>query len=243
MQLNANVNAQDKIAIERAAALVRSKVHLHKACVRNGFHMPHIKASICTLEYLLRVKDRRVFCPAQEAIKLKACLTPPRKEELLKYIRRIEATIEKSFAIEEKAGRWPDVAWMLQIISTYLPDCEIFKKNYLPKPAAKPEVNVLKELDNADGFFTDLPELQSKKDLSSRRNIWSKTANTLEAKLEKARMQIAKQNERMDKLKKDELLKQSKRMLKSQGKEEANQLLQQMQERQASSEDKIRQQV
>ena len=104
-------------------------------------------------------------------------------------------------------------------------------------------MNVLKELDNADGFFTDLPELQSKKDLSSRRNIWSKTANTLEAKLEKAQMQIAKQNERMDKLKKDELLKQSKRMLKSQGKEEANQLLQQMQERQASSEDQIRQQV
>jgi hypothetical protein len=227
--MNLNINVPDKIAIEKAAALVKSKLHLYKACVRNGFHMPHAKASICTLDYLMRVRERReVFVPKQEAIKLKACLAPPRKEVLLQFIRRIEATLQKSFAIDEKAGRWPDVAWMVQIISTYLPNCEIFDKDYMPKPAAKPEAKLAKDLDNSDGFFTGLPELQSKKDLNSKRNIWSKSANSYEAKLEQAKLAIAKQTERMEHLKTEEQLKQNKRLIKSQSKEESEKLLQQM---------------
>ena len=82
------------------------------------------------------------------------------------------------------------------------------------------------EVDNADGLFDGLPPLTSKKDLASGRKIWEHSRNSKEAKLEKAKLIIAKQTERMAQLERDEEVKQIKRKEKSDQKKALQELIQ-----------------
>jgi hypothetical protein len=52
---NANYNLHDKIAIEEAAQMIRSKVHLYRAMSMKGFHLPNIKSPMVSVDYLLKV--------------------------------------------------------------------------------------------------------------------------------------------------------------------------------------------
>ena len=69
---------------------------------------------------MLAVRERQVFCPKFEEIRLKPCPSPPKKEELLEYIRRMEAEQKVSLGINHE-GPKPNMLWLLAVLSTYLP--------------------------------------------------------------------------------------------------------------------------
>jgi len=94
----------------------------------------------------------------------------------------------------------------------------------LPKAREKPAQELYK-VDNSDGLFDNLPLLTSKKDLASSRNIWEASRNTKEAKMEKAKLIIAKQNERLLQIEREEEIKLIKRKEKGEQKQELQALI------------------
>ena len=55
----------------------------------------------------------------------------------------------------------PDKAWLLDFISTHVPDSEIFKKNYLPPPKAN-KISVNSKLEMPKDFMEGLPPSRRK---------------------------------------------------------------------------------
>ena len=102
-----------------------------------------------------------VWCPRQEAIRIRACPRPPAKAVLVgKFLKLMK---DKSYAgsgglVE---GRQPDKQWLLAVLATLSPDDEIFKKDYLP-PAKKSLVEEQKTINVPNGFFDGLPDSKSK---------------------------------------------------------------------------------
>ena len=64
---------------------------LYEIMVRNSWYLPRIKCSAVTVDYMLAVREGQIFCPKFEDIRLKPCPKPPSKDELMGYIRRLEA--------------------------------------------------------------------------------------------------------------------------------------------------------
>ena len=60
----------------------------------------------------------------------------------------------------------PDAGWILDVLSTYRPDCYIFDKSYIPgieKPIEVNSAGVQRTVDNADGFWSGQPILNDLK--------------------------------------------------------------------------------
>ena len=74
--------------------------------MRHGYHMPALKSSICTLEYLAKVQAAKVWCPLSIDIRLKACPRPPRSSELLQLLQ--EAAEEDGCDLGIAKNKEPD---------------------------------------------------------------------------------------------------------------------------------------
>jgi hypothetical protein len=68
-------------------------------------------------------------------IKLIFCRNPPSRDVLVGFLQKIaKVNGNANFGIDpQKPSQWPDTQWMLQLISTFYPECEIFKRDYMPK--------------------------------------------------------------------------------------------------------------
>jgi len=53
----------------------------------------------------------------------------------------------------------PDKRWMLDVLATYKPDDEIFKKDYLP-PVKATKLSSIKSIEIPKDFFEGLPQSQ-----------------------------------------------------------------------------------
>ena len=162
---NAHVLSSAQVLnLERVASSIRSKDHFHECLVRFGYHLPSSKASACTLKYLDLVKARRVWCPLTTDIRLKACPRQPPLKVLLQLLAEMaeEDDIELGFSMT----KIPDAGWILDVLSTYRPDCYIFDKSYIPgieKPIEVNNAGVQRTVDNADGFWSGQPILNDLK--------------------------------------------------------------------------------
>ena len=124
---------------------------LYEIMVRNSWFLADKKCAWITVEYMLAVREGSIFCPRFEAIRLKACPTPPKKQELMEYLRRLETEQNVTLGLTNE-GPQPNVGWMLAILSTYCPHILLFRKSYTPlklKPARR--------MGNEDNLLTDLP--------------------------------------------------------------------------------------
>ena len=66
---------------EQVANVVRDRESFYSAMLRNGWVLPAYGNSICTLDFMERVRSREVYCPRVDHIKqLPVCLTPPPKD-------------------------------------------------------------------------------------------------------------------------------------------------------------------
>jgi hypothetical protein len=63
--------------------------------VRNGWFLPGKKCVFVTVEYMIAVREGKIFCPRFSDIKLLPCPTPPKKQELMEYLWRLESDIHK----------------------------------------------------------------------------------------------------------------------------------------------------
>ena len=69
------------------AGAVRNKKELYKACLRNGYVMPSMKSSLCTIDFMFLVKAEKIYCPTNETLKgRKACPDSPDLKTLLTFI-------------------------------------------------------------------------------------------------------------------------------------------------------------
>lgn len=59
---------------------------LYKVTLRNGYFLNPLKCKINTMDYLLKVRKKKIFCPLTVNIKLANCADPPPKKEILKAL-------------------------------------------------------------------------------------------------------------------------------------------------------------
>ena len=82
-------------------------------------------------EYMRNVISGKTFCPKFTDVKMLPCPRPPHFDVLMKKFHRI--CTEKNILYSGVDDvHLPDKGWLLTFISTYRPDDEIFKKEYLP---------------------------------------------------------------------------------------------------------------
>ena len=134
--------------------------------------MPELKTSLCTKEFLLKLKDNVIPRPLlQQLTKMNVANPPPLQvlHELL--CESIEANIHKMselqfgqfkelrrLLIKGKA----DKAWYIDMIATLTEGHHvIFERDYVPEPKSRPFDEGF-QVANPDGFFTGLP-MSSKK--------------------------------------------------------------------------------
>ena len=72
---------------EQVAEVIRDRETFYNGMLRNGWVLPNKKQSICTLDFMQRVRAGEIYCPRVEHIKKPAiCVTPPPKETLIEKI-------------------------------------------------------------------------------------------------------------------------------------------------------------
>ena len=85
-----------------------------------------------TKEYMRNVITCKIFCPKYSDIKMLPCPRPPNKEVLLKKFLEIGVTHNfQHTGVDDK--HQPDKHWLMEFVSTFKPDDEIYKKYYLPR--------------------------------------------------------------------------------------------------------------
>ena len=123
--------------------LVNNREDYHNACVKNGFRMPHVKSSLCTLKFMKEVRTGETWVPKLTDVKLAPCPNPPSLEEIrAELVRLIEpnlSTLDNSLKgpvhslmthLKFRAG---DKQFMLDVLSTLTDrNHPYFAKDYLP---------------------------------------------------------------------------------------------------------------
>ena len=72
---------------EQVRALITDRETYYDGMLRNGWKLPKKSQSICTLDFMQRVRSGEIFCPRAHQIKAPAiCLTPPPKADLIDKI-------------------------------------------------------------------------------------------------------------------------------------------------------------
>lgn len=144
------------------------------------------------------IKEKRLFCPTCDNVKIRNCPCPPSTEivrqNLIKTIDEglslkmmDESQIEMFANLKKALERAPaDRPWMLEVLATISQGCEFFNKSYMPPPPQpKNQQNFGQiQVDNNDGFFTGLPVSMSKKKFGG--------ANLLLTPLQRQQQKIAK---------------------------------------------------
>jgi hypothetical protein len=129
---------------------------LYEVAVRNNYHIPKETSAFCTMKYLSAVLRRDVFAPEKHDIKLGACPRLPSQNEVIDAVRELQRTKNINFGLKDKPP-YPPIDWMMDILSTYVPDHKFFKRDYFPEPKASKKKNRA-ELDNQHGVFDGMPD-------------------------------------------------------------------------------------
>ena len=149
-----------------------NKQLFYEAAVRNWWYLPKFKSSIITEDYISDVVNGRVYCPKYSDIKLKPCPKAPDKEILMFKLENIlpQANINLPLGFDEI--HQPDKPWLLAVLATVYPACDIFKKGYVPEPKV-PKYNDTPNVELPDDFLDDLP-LNPKRVKHRKLKIFSK---------------------------------------------------------------------
>lgn len=121
---------QQKVTIEQVQKVINNKAELYEAAVRNGYYLPSIKSSMITEKYLIGIVNGAVWCPQYKDIRLNPCPRPPSKDVLLNKLRNYIKKEKRNVEVDEK--KQPDKQWIINILSTYTPNDEIFSRSYVP---------------------------------------------------------------------------------------------------------------
>jgi hypothetical protein len=138
------------ILVSDAQAQIKTRKDYHRALQWNGYYVPKLSSTLCTNDWMERVREGSVWCPMYRDIRLQACPLPPSKKSVIAALQSAVEVNEKRLGITEH--HQPDLQWALDVLSTMDPYHEVFQKGYTPakrSPGA--------QIHNRDGFFTNLP--------------------------------------------------------------------------------------
>jgi len=131
--------------------------------LRNGWFLPKRKSSICTEQYLKDVLMEKIWCIKYKDVKLLPCPRPPSKQLLIEKFQAMATANKWVTCVTE--DHVPDKRWLLDVLSTFAPQDEIFGKGFYPAPK-KNKLSEIKSVTLPESFLADLPI--SKKKLKRR---------------------------------------------------------------------------
>ena len=161
------------LTLAQAQTLIKDRRGLHTACLINNFRVPEFKSSLCTKDYLLKVKDGKVYTPRLNKVVGAHCVNRPPVKDLHEMLC---AVIEANFGNMDEGMRpafielrrmlekgKADAKWYCDIISTLTNGThQIFSRDYLQPKKTKPWEKDM-EVSNTCGFFDGLPVGDTKK--------------------------------------------------------------------------------
>ena len=157
---------------EQVANVIRDRDTYYDGMLRNGWVLPAKKQSICTLDFMQRVRAHEIYCPRVEHIKQPAvCLTPPPKHILIEKImnaagKREEkgediSSLEVMLDLLLNKKKSADVPFLVQVLHLVDSEDEIFARDYVyRRPVKAKTVATMPLMNNADGFYDNLPQLR-----------------------------------------------------------------------------------
>ena len=164
------------------AESVRKKKELYKACLRNGYVMPSMKSTICTIDFMFEVKATKIYCPTVAQVRgRRACPDPPDVESLKQFI--VVAVAQADYAgrlanIERMAfdtlrerlrKKYANKEWLIDLLWCLDNNHMIFDKNYKYRRPKDYTADYQKLIPNENQFFEGLPELTLEERAMSRR--------------------------------------------------------------------------
>ena len=161
-----------KISLALASKYSGTKKDMHRIMEADGWYLPSCTSSMVTMDFLRDVRAKKVLCPRVDQVRLKSCRHPPKVDLLAEYLingltanyARLFTTVATREAakalMQLLADKKPDSKWLIAVIATYLPTCDIFNKSYRP-PKQEKEISMTSAplVDNSDGLFTDIDGL------------------------------------------------------------------------------------
>jgi len=147
----------------------------HRALQKNNFYMPDFSTGICTKEFMLRVKNREFWVPKYDEVSLRPCPQPPKKELLVDAIlQRFKDLSWSETGWTAEVALLANKEWLVNVLSTVAPKHRYFQKDYLPTPEELRNIDqaqvIKRQVNNDDGFFTNLPNWTLKKGKSKRKS-------------------------------------------------------------------------
>ena len=156
------------------SASVRNKKELYKACLRNGFIMPSMKSSLCTIDFMFEVKAETMYCPTISDLKgRKACPDPPDIKTLMIFISAAVMKHERNGSLadfekvqlkalqERLQKKKANKEWLIDVLWCLDGDHPIFEKDYVYRRPKDSHLDYMKLIPNEKGFFDGLPALTS----------------------------------------------------------------------------------
>ena len=158
---------------EQVSEVVRDRDTYYDGMLRNGWLLPAKKQSLCTLDFMQRVRAGEIFCPRASHVKVPpVCVTPPPKAVLIDKIatastvraergedvKALDLLLERLY--KKKSADTPFLVLVLHLVD---PADEIFARDYVyQRPQqVKPQV-AMPVMDNSDGFYNGLPKLDGR---------------------------------------------------------------------------------
>jgi len=128
-----------RVTVHDFSRYIASKRDFYDAMVANGYCLPKYKSTMVTEGYMRDVLGGRTFCPHYKDVKLLPCPRPPPVELLLRKFHRIceGRNLRNSCGVD--ALRQPDKRWLLDFVSAFRPDGEIFRKDFRPPKPTSPQ--------------------------------------------------------------------------------------------------------
>ena len=169
-----------------AAYSVKDKADLHKACVRNRFYVPSLRARITTVPFLNEIKNETVYAVRINDIRPHCCPDPPRTETVRQELQQTLERILDGALVNELirqplsrlrdylVARPADREWMLNMLYHFSEGNHAYWAREYVRPR---EPNQAPQFHQAlvmsdKGFFTGLPQTNSK----SKRSVVNKMA-------------------------------------------------------------------
>ena len=144
-----------KMTVDEFSRYIVNKRDYYDAMVSNGYYLPKYKSSIITEEYMQDVFKGKIFCPRFADIKMLPCPRPPNKDVLIKKVLGIGVNHNFTHHGMDQSHE-PDKRWLIDLISSFKPEDEIFKKNYRP-PAHAAKLSEMKTIEMPKDFMEGLP--------------------------------------------------------------------------------------
>ena len=146
-----NNPATIKVTVGDFSKYIANKRDFYDAMVANGYYMPKYKTTMITEEYMRDILGGKTFCPHYKDVKLLPCPRPPPVELLLRKFHRIceGRKLLNHCGVDEV--HQPDMQWLLDFVSTFRLDDEIYRKDHRP-PARAHKLSEMKTVDVNKSF-------------------------------------------------------------------------------------------